>query len=120
MNAMRTLPPSDVKPAVLIEQSEFMRRRVVRMLTQRQRYRYVEPQVEATASGFRITSPCCSRNVDPVGGVIEIACIERVDERWQLYSHDHQHSEWVFYKEFESLDALLQVVCVDSERLFWP
>jgi len=120
MNAMRTLPPTDTKPAVLIEQSEFMRRRVARTLARRQRYRYVEPQVESTASGFLIKSPCCSRNVDPAGGVIEIASVVKIDEKWQLFSHDHTHGEWVFYCEYDSLDALLQVICTDSERLFWP
>ncbi|HSD36044.1 MAG TPA: DUF3024 domain-containing protein [Rhodocyclaceae bacterium] len=120
MNAMRTHLPVNATLAVLVDQTEFMRRRVVRTLAQRQRYRYVEPQVEATPAGFLIRSPCCSRNVDPAGGVIQIASITRLDEVWQLFSHDHKKREWVFYDAFDSLDALLQVICVDSDRLFWP
>lgn len=105
---------------MLIEQSEFVRRRVVRALEKRSRYRYVEPLVTATPGGYMISSPCCSRNVDPDGGVIKIARIECFDGNWLLFSHDHENAEWVLYAAYDSLDALFVVVCADSERLFWP
>ena len=37
--------------------NEFDLRRITRMLAQRVRYRYVEPEVQAIADGYQIVSP---------------------------------------------------------------
>ena len=52
------------------------RKRIERALAARVRYRYVSPEVQADEAGYRIQSPCCSRNVDKAGGTIDI---------WPLY-----------------------------------
>jgi hypothetical protein len=73
--------------------------RIERALRHRIRYRYVQPQIERGETGWVITSPCCSRNIDPTGGVIDIAWVEPVEGAWALY-----------FKE----------ICVDPMRVFWP
>lgn len=95
--------------------------RLARALRQRLRYRYVKPQVLLEAGSYRIQSPCCSRNVDPGGGVIDIALlVPHADCRWCLCTRDHANNTWVARFQNESLDTLLNLLCVDSERQFWP
>jgi len=97
-------------------------RRIRRALESRRRYRYVEPRVLGIADGYRIESPCCSRNVDPQGGVIDIARIEPVPAsgQWQLQRRDHPGQTWVVHGVFASLGAALDVLNEDPDRLFWP
>ena len=97
------------------------RKRIERALAARARYRYVSPQVRAEAGGYRIESPCCSRNVDEDGGVIDIARLEYAAEaqRWRLYRKDHGRGEWALVGEFGALAVLLQVLNQDPERIFW-
>lgn len=97
------------------------RKRIERALSSRARYRYVNPEVRAVEGGYRIQSPCCSRNVDKNGGVIDIARLEYVDEPplWCLYRKDHALREWQLYGEFSGLSALLQVLNRDPDRIFW-
>ena len=97
------------------------RKRIERALAARVRYRYVSPEVQADEAGYRIQSPCCSRNVDKAGGTIDIARLEYVaDSRaWRLYRKDHAQREWAFYKEFSALTALLQFLNLDPDRSFW-
>ena len=97
------------------------RKRIERALATRVRYRYVSPDVQADEAGYRIQSPCCSRNVDKTGGVVDIARLEYVaDSRaWRLYRKDHAQREWQFYKEFSALNALLQFLNRDPDRTFW-
>ena len=91
-----------------------------RALRQRVRYRYVQPQVLREANSFRIQSPCCSRNVDPRGGMIDIALlVHHEGSHWCLCSRDHANSSWEPRFQDASLDVLLDLLCVDSERLFW-
>jgi hypothetical protein len=66
--------PGRGQPASVVD---FTQRRIERALRERARYRYVSPRVLRDADGFRIESPCCSRNVDPGGGVIDIARLAR-------------------------------------------
>lgn len=120
MNAMRTLHPAEKQASVLVGQQEFMRRRLQRALKDRERYRYVEPEVHVTDAGYLVTSPCCSRNIDPEGGVIDIARIEQLGNSWLLYSCDHKLDMWLLHDEYKDLDTLLAVLCKDSERVFWP
>lgn len=94
--------------------------RIERALPHRVRYRYVQPSIERAAPGWIITSPCCSRNIDPHGGVIQIAWLEPVEEAWALYFKDHVHDRWVLHDESRHLQPLLDEICVDSMRVFWP
>ena len=112
---------------------DFMQRRLERALRQRVRYRYVRPRVLREGEGFRVESPCCSRNVDPSGGVIDIALLvpvaaldargssgARAARGWRLHARDHAARAWVLHHESAQLDELLDLLCVDAQRVFWP
>lgn len=100
---------------------DFTQYRIEQALRQRTRYRYVEPRVLPEAQGFRIESPCCSRNVDPAGGLIDIAWLVRDGAgTWGLHARDHVAGRWVLNRESASLADLLDTLCVDAEREFWP
>lgn len=99
-------------------------RRIERALEQRRRYRYVSPRVHAVPGGYRIDSPCCSRNVDPSGGVIDIAFIAHrpdaaPDSAWQLYARDDGAGAWRLYAAHRRLADALACLCADPERRFW-
>ena len=95
--------------------------RIERALPKRVRYRYVQPTLEAAEEGgWLITSPCCSRNVDPQGGVIPIAWLEPHDGIWTLYARDHAHDSWLVHHESRHLQELLDEICLDPMRVFWP
>ncbi len=97
------------------------RKRIERALAQRQRYRYVSPYVRKEADGYRIESPCCSRNVDQDGGVIDIARLEYLGQgrSWLLYRRDHNLAQWLVEGEYGSLTAVLQKLNEDPQRIFW-
>ena len=100
---------------------DFMLHRLERALRERVRYRYVKPRVLRERQSFRIQSPCCSRNVDASGGMIDIALlVPSGARRWCLCARDHVNSTWVPQLNDEPLDALLDVLCIDNERQFWP
>lgn len=100
---------------------DFMQHRLERALRERVRYRYVQPRVLHEGENFRIQSPCCSRNVDPSGGLIDIALlIPHEGGSWCLCARDHANSTWVSRLQNEPLDVLLDALCVDTEREFWP
>lgn len=105
-----------------VHPNELDLRRIRRALESRRRYRYVEPRVLGIACGYRIESPCCSRNVDPQGGVIDIARLEPVPAsgQWLLQRRDHPGQTWVAHGVFASLGAALDVLNEDPDRLFWP
>lgn len=95
-------------------------RRMERALRERVRYRYVQPSVLREGDSFRIQSPCCSRNIDPSGGLIDIALlVPHAGGHWCLCSRDHANSTWEPRHQDASLDVLLDLLCVDSERQFW-
>lgn len=95
-------------------------RRVERALKERVRYRYVKPLVLREGESFRIQSPCCSRKVDPSGGLIDIALlVPHEGSHWCLCSRDHANSTWEPRHQGASLDLLLDLLCVDSEHQFW-
>ncbi|MBT9461408.1 MAG: hypothetical protein IV084_07075 [Rugosibacter sp.] len=107
----------------VIQTTELDRRRIERALEDRVRYRYVTPQLAAYPGGYRILSPCCSRNVDPLGGTIDIARLERLDldgqlTLWRLYSKNHASSAWVLQAEGR-LHELLDLLKADPGRVFW-
>lgn len=97
------------------------RKRIERALDARARYRYVSPEVRAEEGGYRIQSPCCSRNVDPSGGVVDIARLEYVSalQAWHLFRKDHARRAWQFYGAFGALGELLHFLNQDPERIFW-
>ena len=100
---------------------DLMQRRLERALRERVRYRYVTPSVQREGDTFRIQSPCCSRNVDPSGGMIDIALlVPHEDGRWCLCARDHVNKTWVARFQAEPLDVLMDLLCVDNEREFWP
>lgn len=101
--------------------NEFDLRRISRMLAQRVRYRYVEPEVQAMASGYQIVSPCCSRNIDASGGTIDIARLEygHSDGMWRLYHKDHTLNEWQLYSIAPALHMLVTQLNEDPLRVFW-
>ncbi len=74
------------------------RKRIERALKARKRYRYVSPIVAAVAGAYRIESPCCSRNIDTNGGVIDVALLLYDADRkaWQLFRKDHRRENGSF------------------------
>jgi hypothetical protein len=95
-------------------------RRVERALKERVRYRYVKPLVLREGESYRIQSPCCSRKVDPNGGLIDIALlVPHEGSHWCLCSRDHTNSTWEPRHQDASLDVLLDLLCLDSEHQFW-
>lgn len=97
-------------------------KRVERALAARERYRYVSPRVYQVHNGYRIESPCCSRNIDKEGGVIDIARLEYLPLRkvWLLYRKDHRRDQWDIYAELPSLGDVLELLKCDPLRVFWP
>ena len=99
----------------------FMLPFIERALKDRVRYRYVQPRVLHDGESFRVEAPCCSRNVDAEGGVIDIARLTPApDGSWALQVREHAAGVWVPYAEGLSLGEALDTVCVDAERTFWP
>ncbi len=99
---------------------ELDRRRVLRVLGARVRYRYVRPVVQrAEDGGWRISSPCCSRNVDSAGGTIDIAWLKPTVDGWRIYYRDHEAQRWTPYREGRLADVL-ETLRLDPERRFWP
>lgn len=103
----------------VVPAEEVTYRRVVRALRARRRYRYVKPEVRREGDGFLVLSPCCSRNVDAEGGVIPIAWLQRAGYGWRLVRRDHANGQWVSCRE-GSLASVLELLCDDPERVFWP
>lgn len=94
--------------------------RILDALRERVRYRYVQPVVLPVGAGWKVVSPCCSRNVDDEGGVIDIAWLEPTTLGWRLHSRDHAAQRWVVQAEASEMSELLDMLCLDSQRVFWP
>ncbi len=93
-------------------------------LEQRIRYRYVHPRVLPEGEGWRIVSPNCSRKVTPDGGDIDIALLmpapsAEAPDAWMLHARDHARNEWMPRLRAPSLDAALQRLVTDPDRMFW-
>ena len=101
--------------------NEFDQRRITRLLAQRVRYRYVEPEVQSIVGGYLIVSPCCSRNVDASGGTIDIARLEYAHPEaiWRLYHKDHQQGVWKLHSVAPMLQMLIAQLNEDPTRVFW-
>ena len=120
--------------------ADFERARVQRALRSRARYRYVRPRVLREGDALRVESPCCSRNVDKGGGVIDIALLQPLDPPgasaapgapgvpgtggagggWRLHARDHANGRWVAHRDSAALDELVALLCADPARVFWP
>ena len=97
------------------------RKRIERALKGRKRYRYVSPRVAAVTGGYHVESPCCSRNIDPDGGLIDIALVlyDPNCPAWQLFRKDHDKEVWEAHSTFGRLAELLDLLNADPERKFW-
>jgi hypothetical protein len=102
--------------------NEFDCKRIERSLSKRVRYRYVSPNVipDVEEKGYRIESPCCSRNIEPSGGIIDIALVKYFAPHWLLYRKDHEYSTWVLHSVVDTLNEALEILLPDEERVFWP
>ncbi|MCA1458198.1 hypothetical protein I6F35_34290 [Bradyrhizobium sp. BRP22] len=96
-------------------------KRIERALSARKRYRYVSPKVKAVRGGYLIESPCCSRNIDADGGLIDVALIhyDTVCGMWKLFHKNHANGSWEFYSIYHRLISAIEDLNTDSERLFW-
>ncbi|RAI00720.1 hypothetical protein DLJ53_15845 [Acuticoccus sediminis] len=114
----QALPAFDILPA---HPNPFDERRILRGLQGRRRYRYVEPAIVPVVNGYRIEAPCCSRTIDPDGGVIDIALLVHDPEtdRWRLYRKDHAFGEWDLHGIYPRLVEILIELAEDDERSFW-
>jgi len=101
--------------------NELDRRRVERALASRKRYRYVSPSVHAVENGYLIRSPCCSRNIDPDGGIIDVALLQYVrgQNPWRLFRKDHSVRQWHLHAVHARLVDLLEQLNADPLRVFW-
>ena len=94
-------------------------RRIEKALTQRTRYKYVQPRVQREGLGWKVSSPNCSRNIDPQGGEIDIAwLVPSEGHGWLLYARDHAQDCWKL-REQGMLPTLLLRLASDPEREFW-
>lgn len=96
-------------------------RRITQMLERRARYRYVSVSVLPADNGCRIVSPCCSRTVDPHGGMIDIAQVvfDESASQWKLFNKHHERNEWQLYLCADKLVSLIDCLNEDPSRLFW-
>lgn len=121
---MASLHPHPSGPAdaghTLIGEAELTRRRIARALQERQRYRYVKPQVSHCDEGWLITSPCCSRKVAPDGSVIDIARICQEGSEWLLFGKNITRERWQLRVRAQRLEVVLRLLCEDADRVFWP
>jgi hypothetical protein len=101
--------------------NDFDRRRIERALKARKRYRYVTPSVAPVGGGYRIESPCCSRNIDPEGGIVDVALLMFDEDRvaWRLFRKDHAKRTWELHQSYGRLIELLEDLNIDLERVFW-
>lgn len=101
--------------------NEVDRKRIERALKARKRYRYVSPRVTPATDGYRVESPCCSRNIDPDGGVIDVALLlqDPASPGWQLFCKDHGNGAWRLHSTHERIAAALDQLSQDPDRAFW-
>jgi hypothetical protein len=101
--------------------NEFDRKRIERTIAGRRRYRYVSPSVHMVDGGYVVRSPCCSRNIDPDGGVVDVALarFRSAPLPWLLYCRDHDTQQWLLYAAYNQLAELLADLSADPDRRFW-
>ena len=101
--------------------NELDRKRIERALKSRKRYRYVEPTVSPVDDGYHVQSPCCSRNIDKDGGVIDVALLRHdpANTMWKLFWRDHAQGIWELHSVHQRLTAAVDELNADPERIFW-
>ncbi|MCJ2179104.1 hypothetical protein [Novosphingobium album (ex Hu et al. 2023)] len=117
-SALRRRP---AEPVLTRQPNEFDLMRVSRSIEQRERYKYVTPTVLAVADGYLVRSPCCSRNIDPEGGEIDVALLtwDEARREWSLSRRDHEAECWIEDGRFARLGELLMRLNADPARQFW-
>jgi len=113
-----TLKPLDATPA---HPNDLDRKRIERALASRRRYRYVSPIVEPAIGGYDVRSPCCSRNIDKDGGVIDVALLrhDAASGAWRLFWRDHGTGLWELHSMHPRLMTAIEELNADPERTFW-
>lgn len=108
-------------PTFAAQPNDLDRKRIEKALQDRKRYRYVLPRVTPVSDGYRIESPCCSRNVDPEGGVIDVALFQFDSDcaAWHLFRKDHAKAAWELHSSHRRLPDLLNLLKDDPDREFW-
>jgi len=114
-----TLIQDPVRP--FAHPNDLDRKRIERALKSRKRYRYVTPSVLTAVGGYRIESPCCSRNIDAKGGVVDVALLLHDPDhaKWELFRRDHTKGLWQLDSIHERLPLALERLNADPERRFW-
>jgi hypothetical protein len=107
--------------SIVYRENEFDRKRIERAIGTRKRYRYVSPSVELIGGGYLVRSPCCSRKIEPTGGIVDIALLIHTNapQRWRLYRKDHGRKQWQLHGLYERLGDLLEQLDADPARQFW-
>jgi hypothetical protein len=104
----------------IFQPSQFERKQIERALAKRKRYRYVRPTLRVVPEGILVESPCCSRRVDPSGGTVEVALLQRTSSgAWRLFSKDHAGATWKPHGADALLTVLLDSLQNDPDRIFW-
>lgn len=104
----------------LLQLSVFERKQIELAIGKRKRYRYVRPKVRSVPEGILVESPCCSRRIDPAGGMVEIALLQHLPSGdWRLYRKDHSAAEWKLHSVHEKISDLLEPLQDDPERRLW-
>lgn len=113
------MPSTSSQPGSPVNELDL--RRIVSQLEKRSHYRYVTVQVIQTEAEYRVVSPCCSRHIDPDGGVIDIARIafDQTANRWRLYGKDHARDAWILRMSASRLAKLTNYLIADPEKCFW-
>ena len=118
---MATAVPKETTMSLFAHPNDFDRKRIERALKARKRYRYVSPSVAPVTGGYRVESPCCSRNIDPDGGVIDVALLlhDPANRHWWLFCKDHGIGAWRLHSIHERIAAALDLLGEDPDRAFW-
>lgn len=109
------------KTGLVPHPNELDRKRIERGLSARKRYLYVSPNVTPVRGGYLIESPCCSRNIDKNGALVDVALIlyDSVSGIWKLFHKNHAGEVWEFYSLYHRLTPAIDELNADPERLFW-
>ncbi|MCP3475997.1 hypothetical protein NLM33_37815 [Bradyrhizobium sp. CCGUVB1N3] len=111
----------DINPDLPAHPNDIDRRRIERALKSRERYRYVSANITGVAGGYLIECPCCSRNIDVKGGIIDVAMLRHdgASANWQVFRKDHKQGVWKLHSTHQRLAAVTDLLNADPERVFW-
>ena len=117
---MVAAPVDDMAEQTVAEVRDLTAERIRRALARRIRYRYVHPRVEPEGQGWKVVSPNCSRNIDKIGGDIDIAWLAPDGENgWLLFARDHARGCWDLRRRSRRLDDLFAALLLDPKREYW-